>query len=503
MNGFSDHGFSHQGMGGLEAIPDKSFGTFENTKLSSDPMTRSILPISTASAMGGMDQETKPYSPASNAAAALLVGMSMMNENEANALLSQSPKTTPPPPTTKKTQTQDKIVDVERKWSEIVADIRTTIQRHNSSWSSVGEEDIELPKGVTKRPSGAWQAQIYFSGKTRYIGVWETALQAAAAYNLAKDALKDVKKQYYNTVGSKMRRGVTFATPRRESKLNLPPSITWPSSASSSSTVSSAGFPLPKLASSPSDTSNGYSSSAFSQNPALQIVSLKPPHAFPHQPSPTTLWTHNRSPPSQSFLQQFQLIHEFQSSQDQIGANQKALAGEQWETNISKGKKRSKDSSIANGSKRKKSKSTKASTNPNGNDKDIEAQNQKWKTIRAEVVAIVKEAQKSREGGPNPTKTFDKDVLRGITVRPSGKFQAQLYYAGRSRYIGVFDSEYDAATAYEMVRSRLKDGTPKESLSLPSSCDRDAGKDSKTVAPKSSPTRAITPSPTPRNDSDS
>ena len=41
-------------------------------------------------------------------------------------------------------------------------------------------------------------------------------------------------------------------------------------------------------------------------------------------------------------------------------------------------------------------------------------------------------------------------------VRPSGKFQAQLYFDGRSRYIGVFDSKFEAATAYEMIRRKLK-----------------------------------------------
>lgn len=38
------------------------------------------------------------------------------------------------------------------------------------------------------------------------------------------------------------------------------------------------------------------------------------------------------------------------------------------------------------------------------------------------------------------------------TVRPSGKWQVQIYYAGKSRYIGVFDSRLDAAVAYELVR---------------------------------------------------
>ena len=34
--------------------------------------------------------------------------------------------------------------------------------------------------------------------------------------------------------------------------------------------------------------------------------------------------------------------------------------------------------------------------------------------------------------------------------------QAQLYYAGKSRYIGVFDTRENAATAYEIARQKLK-----------------------------------------------
>lgn len=41
-------------------------------------------------------------------------------------------------------------------------------------------------------------------------------------------------------------------------------------------------------------------------------------------------------------------------------------------------------------------------------------------------------------------------------MRPSGKWQAQLYYAGKSRYIGVFDNKERASLAYEIAREVLK-----------------------------------------------
>ena len=47
--------------------------------------------------------------------------------------------------------------------------------------------------------------------------------------------------------------------------------------------------------------------------------------------------------------------------------------------------------------------------------------------------------------------------MRGVTQRPSRKWQAQLYYAGKSRYIGVFDSKDKASLAYEIAREILKD----------------------------------------------
>jgi AP2 domain len=49
-------------------------------------------------------------------------------------------------------------------------------------------------------------------------------------------------------------------------------------------------------------------------------------------------------------------------------------------------------------------------------------------------------------------------ILRGVTMRPSGKWQAQLYFAGKSRYIGVFDTREKAALAYEIAREKLKTG---------------------------------------------
>lgn len=57
-------------------------------------------------------------------------------------------------------------------------------------------------------------------------------------------------------------------------------------------------------------------------------------------------------------------------------------------------------------------------------------------------------------------------IMRGVTMRPSGKWQAQLYYAGKSRYIGVFDTREKAALAYEIAREQLKTDRPIEPGSI-------------------------------------
>lgn len=51
---------------------------------------------------------------------------------------------------------------------------------------------------------------------------------------------------------------------------------------------------------------------------------------------------------------------------------------------------------------------------------------------------------------------LDADVSRGITIRPSNRWQAQIYFQGKSRYIGVFNSKEAAARAFVVTRALLK-----------------------------------------------
>lgn len=56
----------------------------------------------------------------------------------------------------------------------------------------------------------------------------------------------------------------------------------------------------------------------------------------------------------------------------------------------------------------------------------------------------------------SPISKSSPSIPRGITLRPSGKWQAQFYYKGQSRYAGVFDTVDEASIAYEVLRKELE-----------------------------------------------
>jgi hypothetical protein len=79
----------------------------------------------------------------------------------------------------------------------------------------------------------------------------------------------------------------------------------------------------------------------------------------------------------------------------------------------------------------------------------------------ASYIANMHENLLDEERTRGPIRIKDKKAkesghIRGVTQRPSGKWQAQLYYAGKSRYIGVFDSREKANLGYEIAREYLQ-----------------------------------------------
>jgi hypothetical protein len=106
-------------------------------------------------------------------------------------------------------------------------------------------------------------------------------------------------------------------------------------------------------------------------------------------------------------------------------------------------------------SPKKKSKSARktagqaSSSSGNGGSSTSSADRQKTSKSAAAITAIA--------GGKNKeAAALAAAILRGVTMRPSGKWQAQMYFAGKSRYIGVFDTREKAALAYEIARAKLQ-----------------------------------------------
>ncbi|KAL9185842.1 hypothetical protein ACHAXT_003619 [Thalassiosira profunda] len=76
----------------------------------------------------------------------------------------------------------------------------------------------------------------------------------------------------------------------------------------------------------------------------------------------------------------------------------------------------------------------------------------------ARVDTAIAAVQSAYGTGAEGNKKLAKLALKGVTMRPSGKWQAQLYYAGKSRYLGVFESKEKAAMGYEVARELLSEG---------------------------------------------
>jgi len=78
------------------------------------------------------------------------------------------------------------------------------------------------------------------------------------------------------------------------------------------------------------------------------------------------------------------------------------------------------------------------------------------KAERQKAAATIQAVNAASGGKNDKAAALAAAILRGVTMRPSGKWQAQLYFAGKSRYIGVFDTREKAALAYEIAREKLK-----------------------------------------------
>ena len=85
------------------------------------------------------------------------------------------------------------------------------------------------------------------------------------------------------------------------------------------------------------------------------------------------------------------------------------------------------------------------------------------KPAKTSIIKMKKRKRYKKKRPTNPSCEFllpkeppGPGFLRGVTVRPSGKWQVQIYYANKSRYIGLWDTKEEAAQGYEWARKCAK-----------------------------------------------
>ena len=111
--------------------------------------------------------------------------------------------------------------------------------------------------------------------------------------------------------------------------------------------------------------------------------------------------------------------------------------------------------------KKKKQKKSKSTTKPKTG-KSNPATSTMSLADRKKAAAAINSMNAANGNKNDKAAALAAAILRGVTMRPSGKWQAQFYYAGQSRYIGVFQTREKAALAYEIVREKLKSDKPWE-----------------------------------------
>jgi hypothetical protein len=401
-------------------------------------------------------------------------------------------------------------IQVDELWNLIRQEAIDAVldQAKKDSQSSVGsmviqdqylQFDEETLRGITQRPSGAWQAQIYYAGKTRYIGCFDSKIVAAQVYQYLRERLKKNKRQKANAASSfKKKRPVAKATSTSHEAPNTSPAPTTslpPFKKRKSlpgANIGEANRPLAENAAFATSHDNAYHSQAstaptpaalyasnthnqaqgvaqraatmtasrtFSSRGGSNCAPLAPSPYMPnqHHHEPRALvqqqWVHQMMPPpppqphfnahgfTGTVANAWLPSHATIAVASQMHSNHGVYHGPPSNVPPSAG------TTAQFAPKPKKAFTSIRSANKNPEDE------KKWKDVRREVLEFIK-------SNPQSTNTsnisMDKELLRGITMRPSGKFQAQMYFSGQSRYIGVFDTKEQAALAYEMIRNRIK-----------------------------------------------
>jgi hypothetical protein len=366
--------------------------------------------------------------------------------------------------------------------------------------------DKETLRGLTQRPSGAWQAQIYYAGKTRYIGVFDSQRIAGRVYQVLRERLQKRKQDEKKRPQQQQQEEEESSLPplkkrriqQQESAVvtnqadspsadgNGAAAATMMSSATNSASASSSIHDKTSAAQ-PSDNTYhkmtaptpGAFPNARLEHPFLRqyhqpiypnpTSGIPPPQhrflpgmmPFHAPPPPPHLWT-----AATGFASSFGTFHPQGIANPPFYPDAASGAGRMMypaPTN----NQRDIDIAAANNDSnnrgnviiRKSTPKNKTAPKKKPTPLPVDPEQEKeWKSVRNEVLDLLQRRKSVENSTTTPSKhpEIAQDVLRGLTVRPSGKFQAQLYFAGQSRYIGVFDTKHDAALAYEMIRDRLK-----------------------------------------------
>mmetsp|Transcript_18996 Transcript_18996/g.26997 ORF Transcript_18996/g.26997 Transcript_18996/m.26997 type:complete len:562 (-) Transcript_18996:15-1700(-) len=398
--------------------------------------------------------------------------------------------------------------------------------------------DADNLRGITQKASGKWQAQVYYAGQSRYIGVFDSRERAALAYEMAREQLKAdscknkvdlcVQAIPENTalgVVSMAKRKAdilgheTMVVKKIKSSKELPESV--------SSTIE---FKSPSPSS--AERSESSSQSRKKTTPPSNAVFLQNLQEFSSVTECSSLLSRPLSTPSPSFnkvkspslkvpigaVSSISSLCSNKSVATKSAALQKLTGGKcmpastTWNPNgipagpsliwirnkntvsnggpLPRGKPNAAAVTFGSGfesisqinrvvsddsnSGQDKCKPREASLGESDNQRSSihAAALSKTSAINSVLKPLVQKKKDCNFVSPSVQASADEiagtGILpRGITIRPSGKWQAQLYFAGKSRYIGVFDDRERAVLAYEIVREKIRDEPENKACSCP------------------------------------
>ena len=183
-------------------------------------------------------------------------------------------------------------------------------------------------------------------------------------------------------------------------------------------------------------------------HPPPGVYPHPPPHFYYSYPPPHPGSGHPPPHPPYSLYSKTPTVvsskTDFKKGQKVKEALQKTVTKRPLPSPNNEAKKRAKKTTSKKGGKRSRTTVTQPLTGPE----------------REKSAANIKAINAATGNKNDKAASLASAILRGVTMRPSGKWQAQLYYAGKSRYIGVFDTREKAALAYEIAREKLKTDKP-------------------------------------------